>query len=163
MLRYTGVAVETVPVIIPLRAIGRGETIRASDVSLERRAKAEAGANAVGRMEGAVGMAVKRPLRIGQMVQTADLMKPEIVRQNEAVTITFERPGIVLSVRGKALEAGAEGDVVNVLNVQSKRTLQTTVTGPGRVAAGVLSATVSMTASPSAIAVAASTSSSKAE
>ena len=36
-------------------------------------------------------------------------------------------------MRGKALEAGAEGDIVNVLNVQSKRTVQGTVTGPGRV------------------------------
>ena len=30
----------------------------------------------------------------------------------------------MLTVRGKALEAGADGDVVNVLNVQSKRTVQ---------------------------------------
>jgi flagella basal body P-ring formation protein FlgA len=41
--------------------------------------------------------------------------------------------GIVLTMRGKALEAGANGDTVNVQNVQSKRTIQATVTGPGRV------------------------------
>jgi flagella basal body P-ring formation protein FlgA len=108
-------------------------------------------------------MAVKRPLRIGQAVRAADLMKPEIVRQNEAVTITYERPGIVLSVRGKALEAGAEGDVINVLNIQSKRTLQTTVTGPGRVSAAALPASVAMSANKPEVAVAAATSSSKAE
>ena len=39
----------------------------------------------------------------------------------------------MLTMRGKALEAGAEGDIINVLNVQSKRTVQATVTGPGRV------------------------------
>ena len=39
----------------------------------------------------------------------------------------------MLTVRGKALEAGAEGDIVGVLNIQSKRTVQGTVTGPGRV------------------------------
>lgn len=60
-------------------------------------------------------------------------MRPELVRQNEAVTITYEAPGLFLSMRGKALDAGAEGDTVNVLNVQSKRTVQGTVTGPGRV------------------------------
>jgi flagella basal body P-ring formation protein FlgA len=163
MLRYTGVAVETVPVVIPLRAIGRGETIRASDVSLERRPKADAGENPVGGLDAAVGMAVKRPLRIGQAVRAADLMKPEIVRQNEAVTITYERPGIVLSIRGKALEAGAEGDVINVLNIQSKRTLQTTVTGPGRVAAAALPASIAMSAKQPEVAVAAAINSSKAE
>ena len=36
-------------------------------------------------------------------------------------------------MRGKALESGAEGDMVNVLNIQSKRTIQGVVTGPGRV------------------------------
>ena len=30
----------------------------------------------------------------------------------------------MLTVRGKALEAGAEGDVVDVLNIQSNRTVQ---------------------------------------
>jgi flagellar basal body P-ring formation protein FlgA len=38
-----------------------------------------------------------------------------------------------LTMRGKALESGAEGDTVNVLNIQSKRTVQGTVSGPGRV------------------------------
>jgi flagella basal body P-ring formation protein FlgA len=56
-----------------------------------------------------------------------------MVGRNEAVTLIYQVPGIVLSARGKAMEAGREGDTVNVLNVQTKRTIQGTVTGPGRV------------------------------
>ena len=63
-----------------------------------------------------------------------DLIKPQVVQRNEAVTIDYEVPGIMLTVRGKALEAGAVGDVVGVLNIQSNRTVQATVIGPGRVA-----------------------------
>ena len=44
-------------------------------------------------------------------------MKPEIVKKNEIVLLHYEVPGIVLTLRGKALESGAEGDIVNVLNV----------------------------------------------
>jgi flagella basal body P-ring formation protein FlgA len=102
-------------------------------------------------------------LRVGQAVRTADLMKPEIVKQNETVTITYQRPGIVLSIRGKALESGAEGDVVNVLNVQSKRTIQTTVTGPGRVVAAPEAPALSVSARETAITVADSTGSHQAE
>jgi flagella basal body P-ring formation protein FlgA len=40
-------------------------------------------------------------------------------------------PGITLTVRGKALESGAAGELVNVQNLQSKRTIQGTVTGQG--------------------------------
>ena len=57
----------------------------------------------------------------------------ELVRRDEAVTIVYEVPGIMLTVRGKATEGGAEGDVINVLNVQSKRPVQGEVSGPGRV------------------------------
>jgi flagella basal body P-ring formation protein FlgA len=39
----------------------------------------------------------------------------------------------MLTVRGKALEAGAEGDFISVQNVQSKRSVQGTVTGVGTV------------------------------
>jgi flagella basal body P-ring formation protein FlgA len=55
------------------------------------------------------------------------------VHRDDNVTLVYEVPGIMLTTRGKALEAGAEGDVINVLNVQSKRTVQGTVTGPNRV------------------------------
>ena len=42
----------------------------------------------------------------------------------------------MLTVRGKATESGAEGDVVNVVNEQSQRTVQGVVSGPGRVTVG---------------------------
>src|SRR5439155_136890 len=81
----------------------------------------------------AAGLIAKRALAAGKPIRQADLMKPELVARNETVTIVFEVPGIMLTTRGKALEAGAQGDLVNVLNVQSKRTVQATVSGPGRV------------------------------
>jgi len=76
---------------------------------------------------------VRRPVRAGQVVATSDLTKPEIVARNDNVTIVFEVPGMILTVRGKANEAGAEGDTISVLNIQSKRIVQATITGPGRV------------------------------
>ena len=40
----------------------------------------------------------------------------------------------MLSVRGKATEGGALGDSIDVVNVQSNRTLRGTVTGRGEIA-----------------------------
>ena len=51
----------------------------------------------------------------------------------DLVTIVYEAPGLLITLRGKANEAGAMGDVVSVTNPQSKRVLQAKVTGPGRV------------------------------
>jgi flagella basal body P-ring formation protein FlgA len=61
------------------------------------------------------------------------LTKPDLVQRNDIVTLTYATPGITLTMRGKALESGAEGDSIAVLNEQTKRTLQGIVTGPGRV------------------------------
>jgi DNA-directed RNA polymerase alpha subunit len=80
-----------------------------------------------------LGLAAKRPVRAGQPLRAADLMKPEVVKKNDIVMMRYEIPGIVLTLRGQALDNGTEGDVVNVLNIQSKRTIQGTVTGPGQV------------------------------
>src|SRR5215210_1508574 len=116
-----------------MRPLGRGDVIRASDVAIERRPKAGMPAGARQRLDQVTGLAASRALEAGQPLRSADLMKPELVRQNESVTITFEMPGLNLSMRGKALESGAEGDLVNVLNAQSKRTVQGIVSAPGRV------------------------------
>ena len=50
------------------------------------------------------------------------------------MTLIYETTGLYLTVLGKALEGGTEGDVVNVLNLQSKRTVSGVVVGRGQVA-----------------------------
>jgi flagella basal body P-ring formation protein FlgA len=59
------------------------------------------------------------------------------VQRDDNVTLIYESTGLYLTVRGKAVEAGTEGDVVNVLNLQSKRTVSGVVIGRGQVAISV--------------------------
>jgi flagellar basal body P-ring formation protein FlgA len=132
-LRYTGTIVEMADAMLLTRTLARGDIVKPSDLAIERRPKAEITGDVVVSIDDAVGMAVRQPLRAGQPIRRADLMKPEIIRRDETVTLIYEVPGILLTTRGKAVESGAEGDVINVLNVQSKRTIQGTVSGPGRV------------------------------
>ena len=136
-LRFSGTALETVEASVLTRPLNRGETIRSSDVTAERRPKAELAGESIS-LASAIGLAAKRPLRSGAALQSADLMKPEVIQRNESVTILYEVPGMLLTVRGKALEAGSVGDLVSVLNIQSNRTVQTTVVGPGRVSVAAM-------------------------
>jgi flagella basal body P-ring formation protein FlgA len=131
-LRFSGTVTETVEAATLTRALRLGEIVKASDVAVERRPKAEVAGDGI-EAEQAIGQATRRALRSGQALRAADLMKPQVVQRNEAVTIQYQVPGIMLTVRGKAMEAGAVGDVVGVLNIQSNRTVQATVAGPGRV------------------------------
>ena len=129
LLRATGTLVETAEAVVPLRAIAAGEVLKASDVMIERRPKTEAVA-----IEDVLGFAAKRALNKGQIIRPGDVVKPQLVAPNETVTMSFEAPGMLVTVRATAQEGGALGDVINVLNVQSKRTIQATVTGRGQVA-----------------------------
>ena len=70
----------------------------------------------------------------------ADLAKPDLVQRDQDVTLIYESAGLYLTMRGKALEGGTEGDVVNVMNMQSKRTVSGVVVGRNRVAIVVASA-----------------------
>ncbi|MFX4528052.1 flagella basal body P-ring formation protein FlgA, partial [Acinetobacter baumannii] len=56
-----------------------------------------------------------------------------------SVTLIYETAGVYLTVLGKALDSGTEGDIVNVMNLQSKRTVSGVVVGRGRVAIVVAS------------------------
>lgn len=132
-LRYVGTVVETVEAAILTRALARGEIVKAGDVSTERRPKADVAADVLPSDAPAIGLAARQALRAGQPLRASDLMKPELVQRNEGVTLIFEAPGITLTMRGKALESGSDGDLVNVVNIQSKRTVQGIVSGPGRV------------------------------
>ena len=132
--RYTGTAVETIEAAVTTRPLQRGDVIKAGDIVIERRPKNEFSSEPPALAGHVVGQAARRVVRAGQPLRSADVMKPEVVLKNETVTLTYEVPGIVLTMRGKALESGAEGDLVSVLNIHSKRTIQGVVTGPGRVA-----------------------------
>jgi len=79
-------------------------------------------------------MAARGMMQGGRPLRAADLMKPDLVLRNEAVTLVYEAPGMVLTIRGKANDGGAQGDVISVLNEQSKRVVQGVIVGPGRVA-----------------------------
>lgn len=128
---FTGVAIETVDAVTVDHPVERGEVLQASDLTVLRRPKAQSGG--LVDMKGAVGLSARRQLRPGQPIQVGDLMKPNIVQRNDTVTLVYEAPGLVLTLRGQAQEAGALGDTISVLNQQTKRVVQGVISGPGRI------------------------------
>jgi flagella basal body P-ring formation protein FlgA len=131
-LRFTGNAIETVEAAVLTRNVERNDILKSSDVVIERRPKADVGGDAAGRNH-SVGMQMRRPMRSGQPLRSADLVKPDLVQRDQEVTVIYQSAGLYLTTRGKALDSGAEGDLVNVLNPQTKRTLSGTVSARAQV------------------------------
>lgn len=131
-LRYTGSAIETVQAAVLTRDVERTEVLKSSDIVVERRPRAEVGTDAAVRDQ-AVGMQMRHPMRAGRAIRVADLVRPDLVQRDQAVTIIYQTAGIYLTTRGKVLDSGTEGDVVSVLNAQSNRTITGVVSGRGQV------------------------------
>ncbi len=137
-VHYTGTAIETVDTLAVDRPIERGEIITASDLTTTRQPQAEGNA-ALTDAKAAIGLAARHSLRPGQPLAAADLMKPEIIARNDTVVIVYQVPGVTLTLRGEAKDAGALGDTISVINAESKRVVQAVVSGPDRVTVGPVS------------------------
>jgi flagella basal body P-ring formation protein FlgA len=135
-LRFTGTAIETVEAAVLARDVERNDVLKSSDIVTERRPKAVVGNDAATR-DRALGMQMRKQLRAGQPLHSADLAKPDLVQRDQTVTLIYESAGLYLTIRGKALEGGTEGDVVSVVNLQSKRTVSGVVIGRGQVSISV--------------------------
>lgn len=53
------------------------------------------------------------------------------VRRGETVMLVFSAPGMQLTSRARAMQDGAVGEPIRLLNLQSNRTIDAIVTGPG--------------------------------
>lgn len=139
-VRISGQLVETVDVVVPRRSIARGETLTAADILVERRPRDGLPTELLADARAAIAKVAKRTLTPGMPLRAGDVQREEIVAKGDLVTIIYQSPGLLITMRGKAEEAGAMGDVISIVNLQSKRTLQGTVSGPGRVSVQTSSA-----------------------
>jgi flagella basal body P-ring formation protein FlgA len=132
-MRLSGTALATAEVVTVNRALSRGALVRTSDIAIERRPRVQITPDMLTDPAQAVGRAARNTINAGRPLRGTDLTKPHLVQRNDFVTLIYEVPGITLTMRGKANEPGTEGDVVEVLNMQSKRLVHGVVTGQGRV------------------------------
>jgi len=81
-----------------------------------------------------LGKTPRRPLRAGQPIRLSQIQAPVLVSKGSLVTVTVRRPNMVLTARGRAKEDGARGEVIRVVNLNSKKIIEAVVSGPGRAA-----------------------------
>ena len=82
-------------------------------------------------------MAARRSLRPNSPIRINDVEKPRIVKKNTLVSVIYKVGTLNITFRGRALEDGALGETISVLNSRSRRTIQTIITAPNTVSAQV--------------------------
>ncbi len=120
-------------VLVAARPLPRGHRVQASDL---RRQTTELGALAGQYLvddAAAVGQSLRRSVGAGERLTPAVLQAPVLVRRGEPVTMHLQSPAFAIRTTGKAMANGAEGDRIAVENPTTRRVVQGTVTGEGRV------------------------------
>ncbi len=120
LIKIAGRVVRTETIPVPSRSIAAGEVIAEGDIDWQRFRADRLGQNPVLNAEAIVGKAPRRALRPGVPVRASELMVPLVVQKGTPVTMVYIAPGIHLSMVGRALEGGFEGQMIKVLNPQSK-------------------------------------------
>jgi flagella basal body P-ring formation protein FlgA len=133
----------SVRIVVPARDIARGETIGDSDLAYQTVPADKMPPSVATSMNDLDGKQTRTYLRAGQAVRFDSVRMPILVTKGAMVTMTFDAPGIALTVTGKAMTEGGIGESVTVLNPVSYRQITGTVTGAGAVRALDNSAIVS--------------------
>ncbi|MDC7677334.1 flagellar basal body P-ring formation chaperone FlgA [Asticcacaulis machinosus] len=116
------------------RSLNTGDVVQPSDIAYQPVQAHLAGANV--SPQDIIGKSARYPLREGAVVRAGDLSNPVVVKKSQSVKVVWTVGGINLSMTGLAQKDGAAGDVIQVLNPTSKKTVDAVITGPGTAAAG---------------------------
>jgi flagella basal body P-ring formation protein FlgA len=115
-------------------AMRAGDVISASDIDfIDMRQADVAGSTLVDEAK-IIGRSPRNGLAALRPIETTDLVPPLWVHKGDIVTMELKSRGMFLTVQGKALDNGAEGDTVQVQNTASSQVIQAVVKGQKTVA-----------------------------
>lgn len=132
-LRLTGAAQEAVHVLVPTRRLPTGAVLRAGDLAPATVPASSLRGDPVRDMAQAVGLALRHAAMPGRPIVAADLQRPAAVAKGAHVAMELRMPGLTVGALGVALEGGALGDRIRVLNPASRMEVEGEVIGPDRV------------------------------
>jgi len=113
--------------------VQRGDIVRDHDLEYVSLPQSKIGRTVLLDRERIVGRQARRVLSPGKPVRASDIRPPVIVEKGTLGTILVQTSRMKITARGKALDDGAQGETVRVLNIRSRQTVEGTVAGRNRV------------------------------
>ena len=132
-LRVAGQVEDTIELPVAVARLPAGTVVRADDVRLARVPLAMVHSEVLHAASDAVGLQVRHPVVAGQPFAVADVMRPTLVQRGSEVQMQLQSPGLSVLAQGVAMESGATGERIRVLNPSSRAVVEAEVIGPGRV------------------------------
>lgn len=113
------------------RAIRNGDVIRADDVEIRDIPAGQIRGDTITDLAGLVGKSPARSISANRPVRGHEIGQPAMVKKNSVVQMRYFSPGMEITTTGQALDDGAQGGLVTVRNLTSKKVVQAVVEGEG--------------------------------
>ncbi len=129
-LKVAGRAFEIIEVPVLRQKIQAKAVIGEADVYWVNVRASDVNNDTVTELDELIGMAARRPIRADEPVRLRDLEPPILIVKGSPVTMVYRTDAMILTMIGKAIDNGATGATVRVLNTQSNAVIQAVVAGP---------------------------------
>jgi flagella basal body P-ring formation protein FlgA len=111
------------------RVIPAGDVIRAEDISVVPADIPEA----VDVFDQITGQEARVTLYPGRPIRADQLGAPAVIDRNQIISVAYHAGNLAITTEGRALSRGGVGDVIRVLNLSSRATLQGQIMPDGSV------------------------------
>jgi len=119
--------ISAIPVLkMPLRP---GDVISADDIDYVDMRSTEITSSMVTEAANLIGQTPRRGISAMKPVTLTDVKMPVIVKKGDLVTMILKNDVISLTAQGRAMDNGAAGDAIRVMNSTSKQIVDAIVTG----------------------------------
>ena len=88
---------------------------------------------ALSSLDDALGMEAKVNLYAGRPIRAGEIGPPAIVERNQVVQLVYSKGGLTIAAEGRSLGRAGVGDMLRVMNLNSRTTVTGTVAEDGSV------------------------------
>lgn len=121
--RYEEVA--EIPVL--KREVRAGELISQNDIEVRDFPLSRTRSDTVRDMSALIGKTPMFTISRARPIRETEISRPAVIKKNAMVEMRFTSPGMEISTSGQAMTDGAQGDVIGVRNLASKRVITAVV------------------------------------
>lgn len=141
-ITLSGIARELIEVAALIQPMRRGAVVKPEDLTVVKLARSRVPARAILDGEELVGLAARSGIRANTPITRNNFERPLLIPRGDKVTLTYRLGGMKLSTRGQAMDDGAKGDVIDIMNLESRRIVSAVVISRGQVHVQTLGARI---------------------
>lgn len=118
---------EMIEVPVLKRQVREGEVINKDYIEIRDYALSRTRSDTITDMASMVGKTPSHTISAFRPIREHEIAQMAIVKKDGIVQIRYASPGMEITTTGQALDEGAKGDVINVRNLASKKTVRAVV------------------------------------